>query len=295
MMRSRLACASVARELIYYLLNRTDDSGLLGFDCDSRKRMHKSAYIVAMAVAGWFGGVAFAQEAADVPTGTASGDVPAASADADAGKQADAQIADSGADAAKATVVMTDAMLDKQLREVSTSVDTLKEDTFTTKSRLLLLREEVLQRSMNGSRLQIRHKNAMGGQYEMVQIYYAIDHEQIFARHETDGSLNKIDDEILYDSLLVPGAHQLTVLYVYKGKPWGVFRYMTDYTFKVESGYDFVVDEGKAAELIVTASESGNFFTAYEERPSVSYDYKQYDLASAITSEMDAAEQGKGK
>ena len=189
--------------------------------------------------------------------------------------------------------VMTDAMLDKQLREVSTSVDTLKEDTFTTKSRLLLLREEVLQRSMNGSRLQVRHKNDMGGQYEMVQIYYAIDHEQIFARHETDGSLNKIDDEVLYDSLLVPGAHQLTVLYVYKGKPWGVFRYMTDYTFKVESGYDFVVDEGKAAELTVTASESGNFFTAYEERPSVSYDFKQYDLASAVTSEMESAEKEK--
>ena len=257
--------------------------------------MRKSAYIIsAMAAVGLFGSVSLAQEPADDAGVAAPAEVPAANANADADKS-NTQEADSKPDDGKAPVVLTDAMLDKQLREVSTSVDTLKEDTFTTKSRLLLLREEVLQRSMNGSRLQIRHKNAMGGQYEMVQIYYAIDHEQIFAKHETDGSLNKIDDEILYDSLLVPGAHQLTVLYVYKGKPWGVFRYMTDYTFKVESGYDFVVDEGKAAELIVTASESGNFFTAYEERPSVSYDFKQYDLASAITSEMEAAEQGKGK
>ena len=282
--------------------------------------MHQSAYISTFAVFALSGSLAFAQQPADVQSDTSATEAAAAqnatatpeqstensAATAPAAGNTASTDGSSVADSANTlnepqntpkvtnVNVMTDAMLDKQLREVSTSVDTLKEDTFTTKSRLLLLREEVLQRSMNGSRLQIRHKNDMGGQYEMVQIYYAIDHEQIYAKHETDGSLNKLDDEILYDSLLVPGAHQLTVLYVYKGKPWGVFRYMTDYTFKVESGYDFVVDEGKAAELIVTASESGNFFTAYEERPSVTYDYKQYDLASAITSEIEA-EEAKGK
>ena len=282
--------------------------------------MRSSAYISTFAVFALSGSLAFAQQPADVQpapgtTETAEAQKTAAApeqpaeasaaaspaADNNTASAAGASASDSPApqqetqNAPKDPVnVMTDAMLDKQLREVSTSVDTLKEDTFTTKSRLLLLREEVLQRSMNGSRLQIRHKNDMGGQYDMVQIYYAIDHEQIYAKHETDGSLNKLDDEVLYDSLLVPGAHQLTVLYVYKGRPWGVFRYMTDYTFKVESGYDFVVDEGKAAELIVTASESGNFFTAYEERPSVTYDYKQYDLASAITNEIEA-EEAKGK
>ena len=173
---------------------------------------------------------------------------------------------------------ITTARLEKQIREVGTSVDTLKEDTFTTKSRLMLLREEVLQRSVSGSRIQIRHKNKMGGQYSLVQIYYAIDQQPVFVRDDSSGALNKLDDEVISDQLLSPGSHQLSVLYVYKGKPWGVFQYMNDYTFRVESGYDFTVDEGKTAELVVTAAEAGNFFTAYEKRPTVKYQYEQFDL-----------------
>lgn len=174
--------------------------------------------------------------------------------------------------------VLTDALLDKRLREVSTHVDTLKEDTFTTKSRLLLLREEVLQRSVSGARLQIRHKNDMGGQYELVQVYYALDNEPVFSKQDMTGALDDIEDEIIYDRMLAPGQHQLTVLYVYKGKAWGVFRYMKDYTFRVQSGYDFNVEEGKASELVVTASEKDGAFIPYEDRPSVTYNYEQFDL-----------------
>lgn len=211
-------------------------------------------------------------------------DDTAAPADAAA---ADTAPADAAADAAPADTapadtaepeIMTDALLDKRLREVSTHVDTLKEDTFTTKSRLLLLREEVLQRSVSGARLQIRHKNDMGGQYELVQVYYALDNEPVFSKQDMTGELDDLDDEIIYDRMLAPGQHQLTVLYVYKGKAWGVFQYMKDYTFRVQSGYDFSVDEGKASELIVTADEKEGAFIPYEDRPSVTYQYEQFDL-----------------
>ena len=192
-------------------------------------------------------------------------------------QDAQAQVLQSEAGSAGGSPITT-ARLEKQIREVGTSVDTLKEDTFTTKSRLMLLREEVLQRSVSGSRIQIRHKNKMGGQYSLVQIYYAIDQQPVFVRDDSSGALNKLDDEVISDQLLSPGSHQLSVLYVYKGKPWGVFQYMNDYTFRVESGYDFTVDEGKTAELVVTAAEAGNFFTAYEKRPTVKYQYEQFDL-----------------
>jgi hypothetical protein len=191
---------------------------------------------------------------------------------------ADAAPADAAPAEAAEPEIMTDALLDKRLREVSTHVDTLKEDTFTTKSRLLLLREEVLQRSVSGARLQIRHKNDMGGQYELVQVYYALDNEPVFSKQDMTGELDDLDDEIIYDRMLAPGQHQLTVLYVYKGKAWGVFQYMKDYTFRVQSGYDFSVDEGKASELIVTADEKEGAFIPYEDSPSVTYQYEQFDL-----------------
>jgi hypothetical protein len=202
---------------------------------------------------------------------------PAEAATADAAT-AEAAPAEAATAEAAEPEIMTDALLDKRLREVSTHVDTLKEDTFTTKSRLLLLREEVLQRSVSGARLQIRHKNDMGGQYELVQVYYALDNEPVFSKQDMTGELDDLDDEIIYDRMLAPGQHQLTVLYVYKGKAWGVFQYMKDYTFRVQSGYDFSVDEGKASELIVTADEKEGAFIPYEDRPSVTYQYEQFDL-----------------
>lgn len=218
-----------------------------------------------------------AQAASDAQ---ATGDAQAvgnAQATGDGAQDAQAQLPQSESGSAGGSPITT-ALLEKQIREVGTSVDTLKEDTFTTKSRLMLLREEVLQRSVSGSRIQIRHKNKMGGQYSLVQIYYVIDQQPVFVRDDSSGALNKLDDEVISDQLLSPGSHQLSVLYVYKGKPWGVFQYMNDYTFRVESGYDFTVDEGKTAELVVTAAEAGNFFTAYEKRPTVKYQYEQFDL-----------------
>ena len=242
--------------------------------------MRRVAMVISLSTMFFGGSYAMAQETAveeSVPQASPSspeGEVAepgdAAPATAEAGTGAEVQ-----------DKVLTQALLNKQIKEVGTSVDTLKEDTFSTKSRLLLLREEVLQRAVSGARLQIRHKNAMGGQYEMVQIYYGVDQQPVYTRQDTSGALDKIDDEIVSDKMVAPGAHQLNVLYVYKGKKWGVFRYMQTYTFRVESGYDFIVDEGKSAVLTVTASEKGNAFTAYEKRPYVTYHLEQTALVSA--------------
>ena len=215
------------------------------------------------------------------PATAEAGESESSPATAEAGESESSPATEAGTGAEDQDKVLTQALLNKQIKEVGTSVDTLKEDTFSTKSRLLLLREEVLQRAVSGARLQIRHKNAMGGQYEMVQIYYGVDQQPVYTRQDTSGALDKIDDEIVSDKMVAPGAHQLNVLYVYKGKKWGVFRYMQTYTFRVESGYDFIVDEGKSAVLTVTASEKGNAFTAYEKRPYVTYHLEQTALVSA--------------
>lgn len=227
-------------------------------------------------------------DAAIIPDSATPSDSPQTNAETAASTD------DTAESASDNPMVLTDAQLDKQIREVSTNLDTLKEDTFTTKSRLLLLREEVLQRSVSGSRLLLRHKNDMGGQYELVQIYYAIDRSPVFSKQDPSGDLDDIDDEVLYDHLIAPGAHQLNVLYVYKGKQWGVFKYMKEYTFRVESGYDFNIEEGRAAELVVTADEKGGVFTPYEDRPGVSFDFQQYDLISDTVKGLDTAEANSG-
>ena len=228
--------------------------------------------------------------------GTGSSDAPVAASEGDSTLGGAATTTGEGAKNASVeaeqsmmpdATLLTDATLDKTLYEVRTRVDTLKEDTFTTKSRLLLLREEVLQRSVSGARLLIRHKDDMGGQYELIKVLYIMDNMPAFSRSASESAtIGDMDDQIVYDGITAPGTHQLTVQYVYRGKKWGVFSYMHNYSFVVESGYSFVVDEGKSAELVVTATERGSFFTPYEDRPSISYAFEQYDLATDSDTEL---------
>ncbi len=228
---------------------------------------------------------------AQADANTAQADTNAAQADANAAESSNASASTAtGTDGTTTTEktstlpdpeMLTEQTLNKTLHEVSTNVDTLKEDTFTTKSRLLLLREEVLQRSVSGARLLIRHKDDMGNQFEMIEIRYSIDNKLAFSQiANEDGVIDGIDDSIVFDENTSPGTHQVSVKYVYRGKKWGVFEYMHHYSFVVESGYSFVLEEGKSAELTITAAEKGDAFTAYEERPTVEYAFEQYNLAA---------------
>ena len=119
-------------------------------------------------------------EPGDAAPATAEAGESESSPATEAGESESSPATEAGTGAEVQDKVLTQALLNKQIKEVGTSVDTLKEDTFSTKSRLLLLREEVLQRAVSGARLQIRHKNAMGGQYEMVQIYYGVDQQPVY-------------------------------------------------------------------------------------------------------------------
>ena len=223
---------------------------------------------------------ALAQDAAAEKAPTAA-DAPAEAQTAD--QKTDSNADDPTQKGMPDAETLTQTQLNKTLHEVTTRVDTLKEDTFSTKSRLLLLREEVLQRTVSGSRLLVKHEDDMGGQYELLQIHFVIDGEPTYSRIMTNNESLDVDDEVIFDGVLAPGTHQISVKYVYRGKTWGVFSYMKDYAFNVESGYAFVIDEGKSAELTVTADEQGKWYTPYEERPSVKYKYEQFEMASEAT------------
>jgi hypothetical protein len=163
------------------------------------------------------------------------------------------------------------------MRELSNQVEELKEETFAAKSRLLLLRASVLQRSIAGSKVLIIHKDEMGGEYIPIQVSYSLDRERKLNRINTS-DINSLDEQVIIDEKLIPGSHVLTVRMVYKGAPWGVFSYMNGYTFTLESSYVFTAEEGKAHEVTVTAFEKGGVFTPYEDRPTIGYQVKTHNL-----------------
>lgn len=177
----------------------------------------------------------------------------------------------------------------QRLREIGNQVDTLKEDTFATKSRLLLLRESVLRRSIAGSKIVVVHENDIGAEFELVQVHYGLDRETRWSRGPvTDGSLDGMDATVVIDERLVPGAHLLSVSMVLKGRPWGIFTYMEGYTVTVQASHSFTAEEGIAHEIVVRLTENDGFFTSIEERPTITFEASTQPLDSTAQSVADA-------
>ncbi len=202
------------------------------------------------------------------------------------GDQEDFDAADAAAHAGELSAEEVQRLTDRRLRELGNQVDSLKEETFATKSRLLLLREAVLRRSVAGSKLVVVHENAMGKEYKLVQVLYALDRQPKFNRLDHSGELDGIKRSVVVDEQIVPGSHILLTQMVFKGNGWGVFRYMDGYTFTLESSYAFTAEEGKAHEILVRAHEGGTFFTPLEQRPTISYRLTSHDLDLAKASEV---------
>jgi hypothetical protein len=168
------------------------------------------------------------------------------------------------------------------MRELSNQVEELKEETFAAKSRLLLLRASVLQRSIAGSKVLIIHKDEMGGEYIPIQVSYSLDRERKLNRMNTT-DINSLHEQVIIDEKLIPGSHVLTVRMVYKGAPWGVFSYMNGYTFTLESSYVFTAEEVKSTKSPSPPSRKGPSSPAYEDRPTIGYQVKTHNLDSAST------------
>ena len=164
------------------------------------------------------------------------------------------------------------------LREVGTQVERHKEETFGTKSRLMLLRASVLRRSIAGSKVVVTHNDEMGGEYELVQVLYVLDRERKLGQIAAQNDLSALDEEVVVDQKLVPGSHLLTVKMVYQGSTWGLFSYADGYVFTIESSYAFTAEEGKIHQVTVTAFEDGGVFTPLEDRPTIGYQMKIHDF-----------------
>jgi hypothetical protein len=158
-----------------------------------------------------------------------------------------------------------------KLHDLERKVDELKEQIFRSKARLNLLKETVLGGVIAGSRSVIKHHNAMGSNFRLIKVVYAIDGAQIFAKTDDTGRLDDARDFEVFNGSIVPGSHTVSVLLEYQGSGYGVFSYLKGYHFKVRSSHTFTAAEGKLTELVVNAYEKGNLTTALQDRPAIDF------------------------
>ena len=164
-----------------------------------------------------------------------------------------------------------DVPVNLRLRRLEQRVQALKERAWRAKARVGMLKEAVLGGGV-GARAGIKHVNKMGNSYRLVKLVYALDGAQIFARNDPSGALH---DDKSFDVLtgpISPGSHTISVLAIYQGHGYGVFKYLKKYKFTVRSSHTFTATEGKGTDIKVVAFERGGVTTPLDKRPA--FDFK---------------------
>jgi hypothetical protein len=158
-----------------------------------------------------------------------------------------------------------------RLRRLEQRVQALKERAWRAKARVAMLKEAVLGGGV-GAQATVVHQNKMGSAFRLTKLVYALDGSQIFARAD-DGAatLYKTKSFDILTGPIAPGSHTVTVLAIYRGHGYGVFKYLTKYTFTVRSSHTFTVEEGKALRVEAVAFEKGGATTPLEKRPAIDF------------------------
>ena len=242
------------------------------------------AILSAAIVAATFSGNAAAQPKKPAAAGDAAAKPAAAPAKpGDAAKPGDpaakpggdapAERAPVGGDATKpagAPASGEDVPVNLRLRQLEQRVQALKERAWRAKARVEMLKEAVLGGGI-GARAGIVHQQKMGNSYRLIQLVYALDGTTIFTRKDDTGAMHESKQFEVLSGPITPGSHTLSVMAIYRGHGYGVFKYLRKYKFTVRSSHTFTVDEGRGVSIKVVGFEKGGSTTPLEDRPALDF------------------------
>jgi len=182
--------------------------------------------------------------------------------------------AGSGSDAAPAPtnpadVAPADMPTAVRLRRLEQKTQALKERAWQLKARVQMLKEQVLGGGV-GAQTLISHANEMGSSFRLTKLVYTLDGTQVFVRtDETAESLYKTKSFDIFAGPISPGNHNLSIAATYRGHGYGVFEYLSKYTFNAKGGQAFSAGEGKIARIDCKGFEKGGPTTPLEKRAAV--------------------------
>lgn len=182
--------------------------------------------------------------------GSASGNTPAPQADL-------------------AAVKPEDMPTDVRMRRLEQKTQALKERAWQLKARVQMLKEQMLGGGVGASAL-ISHANDMGSSFHLISLTYSLDGTQVFVRTDDGGeSLYKNKGFDIFNGPIAPGNHTLSVVATYRGNGYGVFEYLSKFTFTARGASSFVAGEGKISKVDCRGYEKGGASTPMEKRAAV--------------------------
>ena len=149
---------------------------------------------------------------------------------------------------------------DIKLRELEERVVDLKEKVFKSKTRLMLLREQLMHNTIAEAGAVVMHVNEMSSAFTLEQVLYTLDGERVFFQDNRDGKLDEDRAIQVFNGIVAPGDHLIGVELTYLGNGT-MFSYIDGYQFKVRSTYSFVAEKGRISRIKVVGYERGGMTT----------------------------------
>ncbi len=204
------------------------------------------------------GATALAQPGAGSATAPASGSGSAAAPAGSAAPEVD-----------PTTVKPEDMPTAVRMRRLEQKTQALKERAWQLKARVQLLKEQLIGGGV-GAQALIAHANEMGSSFRLIKLIYTLDGTQVFVRtDETAEDLYKTKAFDVFAGPIAPGNHTLAVAATYRGHGYGVFEYLSKYTFTARGNSAFIAGEGKLSKVDCRGYEKGGATTPLENRPAV--------------------------
>lgn len=156
-----------------------------------------------------------------------------------------------------------------RMRRLEQKTQALKERAWQLKARVQLLKEQILGGGV-GAQALIAHANDMGSSFRLIKLIYTLDGTQVFVRtDETADNLYKTKAFDIFSGPIAPGNHTLSVLATYRGHGYGVFEYLSKYTFTARGNSTFIAGEGKLSKIDCKGHEKGGPTMKMEQRPAI--------------------------
>jgi hypothetical protein len=158
---------------------------------------------------------------------------------------------------------------DVRMRRLEQKTQALKERAWQLKARVQMLKEQTIGGGV-GAQAMITHSDQMGASFRLVKLIYSLDGAQVFARSDEGAeSMYKTRNFDVFSGPISPGNHNLQVVATYRGHGYGVFEYLTKFTFTARGNASFTTGEGKISKVECKGYEKGGAATPMEKRPAI--------------------------
>jgi hypothetical protein len=155
------------------------------------------------------------------------------------------------------------------MRRLEQKTQALKERAWQLKARVQMLKEQTLGGGV-GAQASIAHADQMGASFRLTKLVYSLDGAQVFARSDDSAdTMYKTRAFDIFSGPISPGNHTLQISATYRGHGYGVFEYLTKFTFTARGQASFTTGEGKISKVECRGYEKGGAATPMEKRPAI--------------------------